>query len=994
MRLRPIFMLLIMTALAMDCASAVTISDIEVKPLAYSAHIYFDTDINTDCYVEYSTNSDMSDSFNTSWNNNSHSHDIFLWDNYKYFLDESTRYYYKIWAYNSSNCADYINSSIKTFETIEAVTEYTVPDEGSVQDGIFNISHDGGTLKLAANGHYEAEEYPFGNYILTQSYISPYFRTKNLNIVGQNATIDMRGHTYGFFGDFLDGYVYNFTIQDVNIHNASQYGIYIYNGIQLTIDDLDIYDCGSSGIYARYAQGSNIIITNCTIYECGNWGIDVNGDQDIVVAHNTIYNNSFYGGINYNYASNVEVYNNTIYDCNYEGPDLEGDIIQGRATNGAGTNVSIYNNNATNCGRGLRVANGATGVEIYNNVVSMCGYNTLDIYPNTIVDIHDNIFNNGATASIYPALTSVHHIHRNIFNNVTLKIDGDILKRWVSHNSTIYENVFDGKGLLVSYSEGIAIRNNIFKNGAYVQTSNNPDKPNNHLKLNNNVFYNSPHALIISEAYLSNSEVKNNIFMNISDWIIDAGNFNNVTVCYNCVWNCDENTLFKMSDFNRINQNPLLMDTANGDFHLYSDSPCIDAGDPNDDYSKEPEPNGGRIDIGCYGNTIEPSVKTIPYTISNTVVSILPSSSHINTGDVFTINISINPTLPITGAQFDIISNSSMVTINSIIEGNLLNQNGAETFFNNGTINNSAGTVTEVYGSILGASNVSSLGVMATITMTAGNSTGIAELNLSNVIVSDSDSKATPISISNANVLIDTAPVLNSIGPKSVSETNSLNFAVDASDADGDSLTYSATGLPEGANFDPASGVFTWTPARGQAGVYTTIFEVSDGYLSDSEDVSITVSPANNVPVIDSFEPANGASFNEKDKINILVNALDLDGQLLSYIIKINGVTCSTEPTYIWKTDYSSSGEHTVEVTVSDGVDQVTEQHTVYINDYHPEWDVNKDWKVDILDLANVSQKYGTTTTEPYPRWDVTQDGEVNIQDLSVVGYHFGETIE
>jgi len=32
-------------------------------------------------------------------------------------------------------------------------------------------------------------------------------------------------------------------------------------------------------------------------------------------------------------------------------------------------------------------------------------------------------------------------------------------------------------------------------------------------------------------------------------------------------------------------------------------SPCIDAGDPNSDYSREPQPNGDRINIGAYGNT-------------------------------------------------------------------------------------------------------------------------------------------------------------------------------------------------------------------------------------------------------------------------------------------------------------------------------------------------------------------------------------------------------
>ena len=50
---------------------------------------------------------------------------------------------------------------------------------------------------------------------------------------------------------------------------------------------------------------------------------------------------------------------------------------------------------------------------------------------------------------------------------------------------------------------------------------------------------------------------------------------------------------------------PYFVDPANDDYHLRSWSPCIDAGDPSSDFSQEPEPYGGRIDIGMYGNTSE-----------------------------------------------------------------------------------------------------------------------------------------------------------------------------------------------------------------------------------------------------------------------------------------------------------------------------------------------------------------------------------------------------
>jgi hypothetical protein len=54
-----------------------------------------------------------------------------------------------------------------------------------------------------------------------------------------------------------------------------------------------------------------------------------------------------------------------------------------------------------------------------------------------------------------------------------------------------------------------------------------------------------------------------------------------------------------------ISTDPLFVDAANGDYHLLPDSPCIDAGDPASDYSNEPMPNGGRINMGAYGNTPE-----------------------------------------------------------------------------------------------------------------------------------------------------------------------------------------------------------------------------------------------------------------------------------------------------------------------------------------------------------------------------------------------------
>lgn len=78
-----------------------------------------------------------------------------------------------------------------------------------------------------------------------------------------------------------------------------------------------------------------------------------------------------------------------------------------------------------------------------------------------------------------------------------------------------------------------------------------------------------------------------------------------------------------------ISENPLFADTTAGDYHLVSEkgryvaayglwafdsktSPCIDAGDPEDDVSAERMPNGARIDMGAFGGTPQASLSRWP----------------------------------------------------------------------------------------------------------------------------------------------------------------------------------------------------------------------------------------------------------------------------------------------------------------------------------------------------------------------------------------------
>lgn len=86
-------------------------------------------------------------------------------------------------------------------------------------------------------------------------------------------------------------------------------------------------------------------------------------------------------------------------------------------------------------------------------------------------------------------------------------------------------------------------------------------------------------------------------------------------------------------------------------------------------------------------------------------------------------------------------------------------------------------------------------------------------------------------------------PVLASIGNRSVTHSNTLNFVINASDpVDGDPITLTASNLPAGAVFSPTNenGSVRWINA-GPVGVYTCQFYATDKDGFDSEEITITV---------------------------------------------------------------------------------------------------------------------------------------------------------
>jgi hypothetical protein len=120
-------------------------------------------------------------------------------------------------------------------------------------------------------------------------------------------------------------------------------------------------------------------------------------------------------------------------------------------------------------------------------------------------------------------------------------------------------------------------------------------------------------------------------------------------------------------------------------------------------------------------------------------------------------------------------------------------------------------------------------------------------------------------------------PVLDSIGPKTVDETYTLTFRVHATDPDGGTPALFVIDKPANSSFVDSgngAGSFTFTPTYDQADVYLVTFVATDGSLSDSEVVEITVSNVNQSPVLDSIGAQRVV---EGDTLELRIHASDPD---------------------------------------------------------------------------------------------------------------------
>jgi hypothetical protein len=147
------------------------------------------------------------------------------------------------------------------------------------------------------------------------------------------------------------------------------------------------------------------------------------------------------------------------------------------------------------------------------------------------------------------------------------------------------------------------------------------------------------------------------------------------------------------------------------------------------------------------------------------------------------------------------------------------------------------------------------------------------------------------------------APVLAPIGAQSGVVGTELTFQVSATDMDGDTLNFAATGLPAGATFDAVTRTFTFMPAA--VGSFSVTFTVSDSQATDFELVLITISAAsqqvaNRNPIFVNV-PAQAVDFNQPIVFDVVVS--DADGDAATVIMDFSALANFINPGDITLTD-------------------------------------------------------------------------------------------
>jgi len=358
----------------------------------------------------------------------------------------------------------------------------------------------------------------------------------------------------------------------------------------LFVDNL-VSGSGSYGVYAQNGasftwQDGTMSGRSCGIYSAGSTAITVQ-DADIQATNYGIYV----------YSGSLTVVDSEIHGASF---GVYQDYYGPHANSFALTGNEIHDNDI---GVYCRIAAmSAYGNEVHHNVTGIEGYGVWGPSDWTLPsnDIHDNttglrLWNGGEarfnrihgniTGIDARNQTDVHHnvLYRNTGQAVLIDGHYDV----AIENNTVYAPL--GHGVRVrGGAYDVALKNNIIWTesgyGIYVDTNSQQGFESDY----NNLFSTGAGQLVWWQK----------AFTDLFDWQVEAG--------------LDQHSIgYTVPDPGL--DNPQFVNLAGADYHLSPGSTSINAGDPSSLFGNEPSPDGGRINLGAYGDTADASASPTQY---------------------------------------------------------------------------------------------------------------------------------------------------------------------------------------------------------------------------------------------------------------------------------------------------------------------------------------------------------------------------------------------
>jgi hypothetical protein len=165
---------------------------------------------------------------------------------------------------------------------------------------------------------------------------------------------------------------------------------------------------------------------------------------------------------------------------------------------------------------------------------------------------------------------------------------------------------------------------------------------------------------------------------------------------------------------------------------------------------------------------------------------------------------------------------------------------------------------------------------------------------------------------------VNRAPVVTNPGSQTSAEGTTVTLQIAATDADSDSLSYSAVGLPSGLGINSATGLITGTVAFGASPGNTVTIRVTDGISSPQVTFDWTVTHTNRAPVANS----QAVTTTEDSATGITLTGSDPDGETLSYSIgtgPAHGILSGSAPSLTYTPALNYNGPDSFTFRVNDG---------------------------------------------------------------------------